>query len=231
MTRRATLEFTQSFVPRDGLRRDVTDKREALPVQARGHQREQQRTGADQRPHLHARGVGSRHQRRARIGDPGNARFREQAAVTPGEDRREQMRQRIGWRVLVEFAQLQRLQRHAGACRLQEGACAPGVLHHEVIERFDGRQRFGGQHAMRVTARAQRRRDQPESARWHRGRRGGVQPSSGDRPARRRMRVSAISGKPTSALGSSSSTASSSAMPRPSTRAAPAQSQGCSIRR
>ena len=51
------------------------------------------------------------HKGRARVGDSGAARFREQTEIVPGLQRREQGANGVGRRVLVEFAEMQRLQR------------------------------------------------------------------------------------------------------------------------
>ena len=180
------------------------------------------------------------HEVGARIGDGRHARFRYEAAVLAVEQRLQQRRERLRRRVHVQFGNADFLQRPrermVDGDQFQEGARRLGVFGHEVLElagdvlhlfRQDGRESM-----RRRVRRAEGIGDEIERTghlvivvlSYCRVVKNGM-------PARRSMPVRAISGRPVRAVGSLLSMRSSSAMPRPSFLALPAQSYGCSMRR
>ena len=100
-------------------------------------------------------------ERGTRIGDGGAARFREQTEVVARLQRREQGANGVGRRVLVEFAEMERLQGQRVAHRLQVRACGLGTLDDEVLEAAGDCERFGGETGIGAD-RPERHRDQVE---------------------------------------------------------------------
>ncbi len=92
---RARIAFhaPQCVRARFGLDRKVPVEREALPVHAGGHQREQDCRRSHQRNHAKARVVRRRNERRAGIRHAGAAGVRQQTDVRAFTQRREQRRQ------------------------------------------------------------------------------------------------------------------------------------------
>ena len=64
--------------------RQVTVEREPLALESRGHQGEEDRRGADERPNADARLMGPAHERRPGVGDAGRARLGEHRSARPG---------------------------------------------------------------------------------------------------------------------------------------------------
>ena len=83
--------------------RQVAVEAEALAVQPRCHQGEQQGGRPDQRHHSQALAMRQRDQRSARIGDGGASGLGQHADALSGAHRRQECGQRCGRRVLVEL--------------------------------------------------------------------------------------------------------------------------------
>ena len=162
--------------------------------------------------------MGAAHKQGARIGDRRASRFRNETGVGAGQDRFQQLVDFARRRVDVEFADLDFLDRPFGSDLLQEGARGFRVFANVVLQRRGaGSHGFGKDIGERgAVAVAERVRDQVQNAAH-------AAPISGN-PAARNMRDNAISGKPTSAVGSSEWIASTSVMPKPSDFALPATS-------
>ncbi|EEF27495.1 conserved hypothetical protein [Ricinus communis] len=135
---RALFQVLDALGALGGVGRQVAVEGEALPVQAARHDGQQQRRWPDQRPHRNLVLVRQPHQVGAGIGHRRHAGFRHQAAILAGQQRRQQVAQRGGRGVDVEFGDfdfLHRLaQRMPGADQLEEGARGLGVFRDEVIK-------------------------------------------------------------------------------------------------
>ncbi|GAB7527483.1 hypothetical protein PBS_64750 [Paraburkholderia sp. 2C] len=122
-------------------------KGKALAVQARRHQRQQNRTRAHEWHDLDAALVRAPHEQRARIGDGRATGFRDEPRVGACENRREQPVDSTGGRIHVEFANLDFLDRPLGADFLQERARGFRVFADVIAERSgacaDGRGKHG----------------------------------------------------------------------------------------
>ena len=130
-------------------------KGEALAVQARSHQGQQQRGGADQRHNADALALGPGHQVGTRVGHRRATRLGEQPDVVSGAQWIEELLQDFGPGMFVKLPQLQDLQRLLGACGLQEGACRLRLFDDEVAQRPYGGE-YGGRQAVRGRNRTKR---------------------------------------------------------------------------
>ena len=213
--------------------RQVADEGEVLAVQAAGGQRQHQRAGTGQRIDRQSQRVGVRHQRSARVGHGGQARLRQQAdvmAVLGGAQQRRQLGR--------QPARLRGSSTIDSAC----SGAASGAIVATRLRKARAVFAFSTTQWVSVAARWM-----TASGRWASGQRApahrspacwapapaclarlvGSVPSrgaSGSRPAARSMALVRISGSPISAVGSSDSIASTSAMPSVSHLALPAQS-------
>ena len=211
----------------------VAGEGEVLPVQAAGGQCQQQRNRACQWLHPGACVVRGTYHGAAGIGHGGHAGFADQAHVVARQQRRDERRGvelagvvallvHFAWQFGDVLLLQRRSQRVQGVDALEVGTAALGVLADPVGELCGTAQRAFGQHVLqgclRVAAEVQRRGHQIERADSGCGVHGSV------RPAARSMRQVRIKGRPTRAVGSSLTMASSRLMPRPSLLALPAQS-------
>ena len=181
--------------------RQIAAKGKPLALEPRGHQREHDGRRADQRHYAKALAVRFFDQRSAGVGDGGATSLRQQAQRPLCPQRGERVA------LLADHLDAQLADRHVQ--RAEERARAFSVFDDEVAEGANHRDRRGGQGLARRAA--ERRGDAVENQ------------STGN-PARSSIPVSAISGSPIRALGSSVWMRWRSAMPRPSALAAPAQS-------
>ena len=217
----------------------VAHKSKILAIQAAGSQCQQQGYRPHQRDYGYAQVVGGTHHRGARVRNRRHTRFADQSDVFTLQ-RGLQQRARIELALVValfvhlvgQFLQghgLQGLAQRVGfGDAFEVGAGGFGVFTDPVLERRGDGQRPGGHDLVEcdlsVAAKIQWGRYQVQSAergRVHALARVGV---SNWMPAARSIRLVRIKGKPTKAVGSSLSMASSRAMPSPSLLALPAQS-------
>jgi hypothetical protein len=194
---------------------------EALAVEPRAHQPEQDGGGADQRHDADAEGVRACHQAGAGVGHRRATGVREQAEVRAGERGGEQRVERRVGGLGGQLADVRVAQRVGIVELLEVGARRARGLDDEVAQAGGDRLCLRGQEVCPRCVLAQGHRDQVEVPARH-----GVAAHGSCTPAVRSMRARAISGRPISAVGSSPRIASSSAMPRPSDLALPAQSSG-----
>lgn len=199
--------------------RRIAVEGEALPVQAAGHQSQQDGGGADPGSHRDAQAVGGGHDLGAGVGDGGAAGLGNQSdftaltgALQPGLDL--SVVCLVAQRMDRDF-----LQRTLGADQLQEGAGGLGVLGDIGIQPARQGADLGRQPALRRSF-AQADGNQVQRA-AHAAAPGAA---SGSRPKRASMLVSAIRGSPMMAVGSSLWMLSIRAMPRLSALALPAVS-------
>ena len=216
---RLFLQLAQRFFPFRIRDRKIAVKCETLSVQAGGHEREQYGGGADQRHDPDAVPVRVQHQFRAGVGDAGAARLGHHAQVVSGAQGRRQAGDVRVRRMLVQGGDAQLLQGLGRADLLQIRARGLGVFGDEVLQRAHPLLHVLRDHR-RKRAVAQRGRNEKQRAGGH-GQRGFYKTLT---PCAASISVSAISGSPIRALGSSPRISAMSAMPRPSQRALPAQS-------
>jgi hypothetical protein len=160
---RQRLEFTQAGAAAAGVDGQVADEFEALAVQAAGRERKEQRTRAGKCGDANVGGVCTLNERRAWVGDGGQAGFAQQTDVIAGPSRRQQGIQ-VGWvgeasPALVRPRQLndrQLLQwpfeRDRGFDTFQELARALCVLDHPVLEARRQPDHADGKHLVEVRA-------------------------------------------------------------------------------
>ena len=179
------------------------------------------------------------HGRGAGVGDGRQAGLGNQAHILAGQGRGQQFApQRVARcrvasaaalgraRQFADVDGLQRpLKRHHGVHALEKGTCAARVLGQPMLHVRRALQHAQRQHLLdvhRLGAEVQRVRHQQQPAAARRTHAPALR--SGSMPARRSSSLVRISGRPTSAVGSSESIALSSAMPSVSHLALPAQS-------
>ncbi len=156
------------------------------------------------------------HEEGAGIGDaraPGVGQESEIMAVT---GRRQQFGAACGLGSVAQFHDVDLPDRQCRRQRLQERARGLGVFHDEVGEAAGHGHRVRRQHVLG--------RDEAEQIRHHEKAAQSHERASTLTPATRSMRVSRMSGRPISAVGSSLSMLSKRAMPSASERTLPAQS-------
>ena len=120
-------------------------KSKLLPVQPRGHERQQQRRRPHQRHHAQALPVGLARQRRAGVGNAGAARLAQNAAIDALFQQRRQGGAHLGiGAVFVDDHEADILNYAVRGHAFHEAAGRAGVLHQEV-----GEGRHGGHHLRR----------------------------------------------------------------------------------
>jgi hypothetical protein len=102
--------------------RQVAMEGESLPLETRGHQCEEDRRGADERPNADAGLMGPPHERRPGVGDARRARLGQQRGARSRAQGREERFKRCGRRVCSEPVDGEVGQRARMPDRLQEGA-------------------------------------------------------------------------------------------------------------
>ena len=196
---------------------------EALAVQPRSHQRQQQRGWTGERRNADAVAMRGADEECTGVGDGRAARLRHQAEILAPKQRRKQRLEIFrAWRGRelpdVQFAHRQRVFE-----ALQFRACGFRVLDDEVAEPAGQLADPGGVGECPI-AFAQACRYEKQGPAMSVGVHGSWIPSL------RSIDDRAIRGKPMSAFGSSPRSASSKVIPKPSTLALPAQSSGSSRR-
>ena len=216
---------------------------EGVAVHAGRHQGEQDGRGADPGDHLDAQLVGARHQRRSGVGDAGASGLGQQhrvgrGAAAGGAQRREPCVDARGVGFVPDLDDVQACERRGMADRLEERARAAGIFDQEIARRLrrgHGRSRqHPGSRPRRTPAAlrrppAAREPGEPPARRGARHRRAQRAPGSAAgrcTPIARSIEVSAISGSPISAVGSSQRTAVTRQIASDSILADPAQSYG-----
>ena len=133
------LEAADRLSPLGVLDGQIAVECERLPVEARSHQREQDRRRADQRRYADSVPVGQRRQVGSRIGHARQTRLRQYARIGAAEYGSQQFRYLFRRRVLVQLGYPQAVYRLADACPTQETAGRAFVFDDEIVEpRHDG---------------------------------------------------------------------------------------------
>jgi hypothetical protein len=160
---RLGLEFRDAFAALGLARRQVAVEGKALAVQARGHQRQQQGGGPDQRLDRDAQFMGAPHQQGAGIGYRRAAGLGHQAEVDGRQARGQQAvdlagRERFRQLLDVQFAQGSGWPRRLSSARAVLAFSTTKWLRRQAASRLAGGRKLS------QAAIAQRHRQQPESA-------------------------------------------------------------------